>query len=288
MTIAYLNGEYLPLEDARISPLDRGFLYGDGIYEVIPTYNGRFVGFNAHMARMRAGLDALQIRDGLTADVWKTILDRLISENKQQMPDANIGLYLHVSRGADIRRHHAFPEGIPPTVFAYAFPFPAPQPETRAEAVGLQVDLAEDLRWQRCNIKSTSLLGNIMHYQQGHQRGLQETLLYNRDGEITEASSSNVFVVKNKQIMTPPLDHQLLSGITRMLLIESLASQGVEVLQQPISREALLAADEVWLTSSSKEVAPVTEVGGKTIGKGDVGACWQMAIQAYHTNKFIL
>lgn len=288
MTTAYLNGEYLALEDARISPLDRGFLFGDGIYEVIPSYDGKCVGFAAHMARMRNSLDALSINDGLTADDWQTIIDTLIETNRSQMADGNIGLYLHVSRGADVKRHHAYPEAVTPTVFAFAFAIPAPKPDSREQVTPLQTAMAEDLRWQRCHIKSTSLLGNVMHYQQGHESGYQETILYNREREVTEASSCNVFIVKNQHIITPPLDHQLLPGITRALLIASLSKAGIEVSQIPFSIETLLDADEVWLTSSSKEVAPVTHVGGHVIGDGRVGAGWETAIRAFHANKYSL
>lgn len=288
MTIAYLNGEYLALEEARISPLDRGFLFGDGIYEVIPSYDGQCVGFAAHMARMRNSLDALSINDGLSADDWKTIIHSLIEMNRPHMPDGNIGLYLHVSRGADVKRHHAYPDSITPTVFAFAFAIPAPKPDSKEQVVPLQVGMAEDLRWQRCHIKSTSLLGNVMHYQQGHESGYQETILYNREREVTEASSCNVFIVKNQQVFTPPLDHQLLPGITRALLIVSLARAGVEVEQIPFTIDTLLDADEVWLTSSSKEVAPVTHVGGNVIGDGTVGEVWERAIAAFHENKYAL
>ncbi len=288
MTTAFLNGDYLALEDARISPLDRGFLFGDGIYEVIPSYQGRCVGFSAHMARMRRSLDALSINDGLSETDWQAIIDRLLEANQPAMPDGNIGLYLHVSRGADVKRHHAYPDKVTPTIFAFAFEIPAPKPESRDAVTPLKTGLAEDLRWQRCHIKSTSLLGNVMHYQQGHASGYQETILYNRERQVTEASSCNVFMMKNNQVFTPPLDHQLLPGITRALLIASLERAGVTVNQTPFTIDSLLDADEVWLTSSSKEVAPVTEIAGHVIGGGEVGQGWETAIKAYHAHKFQL
>ncbi|MEW9799555.1 aminotransferase class IV [Alteromonas sp. CYL-A6] len=286
MTTAYLNGQYLALSEARISPMDRGFLFGDGIYEVIPSYQGKTVGLNAHLARMKRGLAALSIDPDMDDEAWRTVVATLIEKNRSDIPEGNIGLYLHVSRGADTRRFHAYPTNVTPTVFAFAFAIAPPQPLRRELAKPLFVALEEDLRWQRCHIKSTSLLGNVMHFQQAAASGLHETILFNREQEVTEASSSNVFMVKDGVIYTPPLDNQLLPGITRALVLEALNAGNFTVREQVFSVQALLDADEVWLTSSSKEIAPVGRVGDTIIGDGQPGPVWEAAINAYHRMKF--
>ena len=163
MSIVYLNGEYLPMAEARISPMDRGFLFGDGIYEVIPSYGGKLVGFGPHMDRMQDGLDALEIRLQLNQDEWRQIANTLIERNG----GGNLGIYFHVSRGADVNRNHAYPSTIEATRYAFAFEIPPAPVAEKAAATCYKVSTSEDLRWKRCNIKSTALLGNVMHYQQG-------------------------------------------------------------------------------------------------------------------------
>jgi D-alanine transaminase len=165
MTIAYLNGEFMPLEEARISPMDRGFLFGDGIYEVVPSYDGKMVGFGPHIARMQDGLDAIEIKLGWDEEKFRELCQALMEKNG----NGNLGIYLHVTRGADNKRHHAYPEGIEPTVFGYAFEIPAPPIPERDKIHPYTCSTGDDMRWDRCNIKSISLLGNVMHYQQGHR-----------------------------------------------------------------------------------------------------------------------
>ncbi|GFD67941.1 D-amino acid aminotransferase [Alteromonas sp. KUL106] len=286
MTIAFLNGEYMPLSEAKISPMDRGFLFGDGIYEVIPTYSGHAVGFNGHATRMAQGLEAIEISNPYTAEQWQDILSNLVAKNKTFIESENIGVYFHVSRGTDTKRFHAYPKHIAPTVFGFAFEIAPPQPTVKADVKPFKVALQQDKRWQRCHIKSTSLLGNVMHYQAGVDAGVNETILYNGEGMITEASSCNVFMVKNERIYTPPLNHELLPGVTRAIAIEAFKQAGLVVTETWFTKEDLLEADEVWLTSSSKEVAPVVEVNGKQIGTGKVGDVWEKAIKAYHAYKF--
>lgn len=287
MTIAYLNGEFVPLEQARISPLDRGFLFGDGIYEVIPSYAGKMVGFSQHMARFAKGLAAIEIDYKIDRDEWQTLVQRLIDDNRETLGD-NIGVYLHISRGADTRRYHAYPEGVTPTVFGFAFALSAPVKADRHAHPGASVSLAEDLRWERCHIKSTALLGNVMHFQQSVKEGNAETLLYNHQGEITEASSSNVFIIKDGKAFTPPLDNQLLPGITRMLVLECLKIAGIEVSEEVITVGELLSADEVWITSSGKEILPIVKVGDNQIGDGKVGEIWEKVFSVYSEQKFVL
>lgn len=287
MTIAYLNGEFVPLEQARISPLDRGFLFGDGIYEVIPSYQGKMVGFTQHMSRFANGLAAIEIDFSIDKEAWRALVQRLIDDNRAVLGD-NIGVYLHISRGADTRRFHAYPEGVTPTVFGFAFALSAPAKADRSAHPGASVSLAEDLRWERCHIKSTALLGNIMHFQQSVKEGNAETILYNHQHEITEASSSNVFIVKNGAVFTPPLDNQLLPGITRMLVIECLHLAKFPVSEKVITVDELLAADEVWITSSGKEMLPIVSVAGQQISDGKVGAVWEQVFAIYSEQKFVL
>ena len=286
MTIAFLNGEFMPLSEAKISPMDRGFLFGDGIYEVIPTYHGKAVGMTGHLSRMRDGLAAISITNPYSAQQWQQNLDGLIDANASHFPSGNIGVYFHISRGTDTKRYHAYPQNITPTVFGFAFEIAPSQPLEAANVKPFKVALEEDKRWQRCHIKSTSLLGNVMHFQAGVDSGVQETILHNSDGIITEASSCNVFMVKDNAIFTPPLDNQLLPGITRQIALEAFNRAGLAVEEKWFTKEDLFNADEVWLTSSSKEIAPVVEVDGKTIGSGEVGQMWEKAIKAYHNYKF--
>ncbi|MFU8765463.1 MAG: aminotransferase class IV, partial [Haliea sp.] len=160
MSIVYLNGDYLPMSEARISPMDRGFLFGDGIYEVVPSYAGKLVGFGPHMQRMQQGLDAIEIKLRVDESHWRGIAEALINRNGH----GNLGIYFHVSRGADIRRNHAYPDNVAPTLYAFAFEIPPAPVADKASATCYRVSSAEDLRWRRCNIKSTALLGNVMHY----------------------------------------------------------------------------------------------------------------------------
>jgi len=271
------------MSEARISPMDRGFLFGDGIYEVIPAYDGKLVGFTPHLARMQDGLDAIEIQLHLDHGKWRDIAAQLIARNG----GGNLGLYFHVSRGADTKRHHAYPVGITPTVFAFAYQIPpAPTPDKRA-ATPYTVATAKDLRWQRCNIKSTSLLGNVMHYQKGYAGGHDETILYNQKGELTEAAACNVYVVKNGIVATPLLDEQKLPGITRYMLLEILRRNGtITVEERVVMLDELQHADEVWLSSSSKEIVPVIAIDGHPVADGSIGDVWLAAQTLYTAHKF--
>jgi D-alanine transaminase len=280
--IIFLDGQFMPMSEAKISPMDRGFLFGDGIYEVVPSYNTKLVGFGLHIKRMQNGLDAIGIHLHMGVDDWRDIAQNLIEKNGE----GNLGLYFHVSRGADMKRFHAFPANIQPTVFAYAFKIPAAPIADKLHVKQYSVTSTEDLRWKRCQIKSTSLLGNVMHFQQGQEAGVDETILYNQRDELTEASACNVFIVKNEVVITPPLDNQLLPGITRNMLLDILRKDGtLQVQERVISMSEVLAADELWLTSSSKEIAPVVELDGQPVGNGTVGDIWQLAQYLYSANK---
>ncbi|MEJ6743826.1 MAG: D-amino acid aminotransferase [Porticoccaceae bacterium] len=283
MSIAYLDGAYLPIEEAKISPLDRGFLFGDGVYEVVPSYAGTMVGFAPHIARMQDGLAAIGMTLDWSESDWAELCNRLISENGT----GNLGLYLHVSRGADTRRFHAFPKNVNPTVFAFTFEIAPPPVADKALAHGYHVATAKDLRWRRCHIKSTALLGNVLHFQQGYESNCDETILYNSNNELTEASACNAFIVKDGVVITPPLDNQLLPGITRHIVLDILRKDGaIKVEERVVTMDEVNNADEVWITSSSKEIAPVTQIDGVPVGDGQVGDVWLAAQTLYSANKF--
>jgi len=286
MTTVYLNGQFMPAAEAKISPMDRGFLFGDGIYEVIPSYNGRFVGFKPHIARMQDGLAQLSIDPGLSLADWQTLCQRLLTDNRETNGE-NQAVYIQVSRGTDTKRNHAFPANIKATVFAYAFPI-APEPiADKSKATTFNVVTGQDLRWQRCHIKSTSLLGNVLHYQQGYASGAQEILLFDKDGNLTEGAAVNVFVIKDGVIATPPLTNKLLPGITRLLLLNILRKHSsITVEERDISEQEVFAADEIWLTSSSKEIAPVLKVNEHTVGTGEVGDVWLASQQLFSAHKY--
>ena len=283
MTTAFLNGDYMALDEARISPMDRGFLFGDGIYEVIPVHDGKPIGFSLHIDRMKKGLSAVEINLDWSHDQWRDICDKLVDKNGA----GNLAVYLHVSRGADTKRHHAYPKGITPTVFGFASELAASLKSGRTAVTPLKISSAEDKRWRRCDIKSTALLGNIIHFQKGQAEGNDETLLFNAAGELTEGSATNVFVVKDGVITTPPLDHQVLPGVTRLMLLDMLRKDGsVPVEERVVTMEEARQADEIWLTSSTKEVAPVVQLDGKPVGSGEAGPVWAIAHRLFTDKKF--
>ena len=279
----FLNGGFVDADKASISPMDRGFLFGDGIYEVIPTYSSKPVGLGLHLARMNEGLKAVGIEYQADEAQWRKVIGDLV---KQTDSDSQ-AVYIHISRGADKKRFHAYPKGVQPTVFAYAFDIAPSQDLQSKHTKTYHVTLAEDLRWQRCHIKSTSLLGNVMHFQQGQEAGKDEVILYNQQNEVTEAAACNVFIVKDGRIATPPLDNHLLPGITRRIAIDALQKYtALPVDERAVSLDELNEADEVWITSSSKELGPVLSIDDRKVGNGKPGKIWREAQEAYNKHKF--
>lgn len=273
MNTVFLNGEFMPADQAKISPMDRGFLFGDGVYEVVPSYQGKYIGFGPHIARMFLGLSTIEIELGYCESELRAICDRLIKENENDDNKGNLGVYIQVSRGVEAKRYHAYTNSSKPTLFIHTFAI-APAPSIDAPKT-YRVNLTQDLRWQRCDIKTTSLLGNVMHFQQGYANGYDENILFDQDNNITEASSSNVFIVKDGVIKTPKLDNHKLAGITRLMLLDILAKHSdFDVEETVISQAELLAADEVWLTSATKQVGAVVEVAGTLINNGEIGPVW--------------
>lgn len=260
----YLNGQYLPLDQARISPLDRGFLFGDGAYEVIPVYSRRPFRLAEHLARLQRTLDGILIANPLTAAEWSAVVTRLIADS----PDEDQSIYLHVSRGADVKRDHVFPPGITATVFAMAFPLKTAAPELLTE--GIACVSAVDNRWLHCDLKCTALLGNVLLRQQAVAAGCVETILF-RDGLLTEGSASNVFVVKDGVLLAPPPSHLMLTGITYDIVIELARQHGQALAIRDITEAEVRDADELWISSSTKEVLPVTTLDGQPIADGRPG-----------------
>ena len=283
MTIAYLNNEFVPLEDARVSPMDRGFLFGDGIYEVIPSYGGRLVGAHLHLKRLERGLREVQMDIPWTRDDLLDIFEELLTRNG----NGNLGIYLQITRGVTPKRGHAFPDVSKPTFFAYAFDIPAPPDGNVDSATLWTVSTGEDLRWQRCHIKSTSLLGNVLHMMEGINAGASEILLFDQDDFLTEAAACNVFIVEGSVIRTPALDQHKLAGITRDMTIATLRQYSdFEVRVEPVSRADVLKADEVWLSSSTKEIAPVIAIDGRVVGDGGAGPVWAAAQTLLAQHRF--
>ena len=283
MSIAFLNDSYMPITEAKISPMDRGFLFGDGIYEVIPSYEGKLLGFNGHIKRMQEGLAGIGLGLQWTHEDWETLCTKLASENGS----GNLGIYLQVSRGADSKRYHAFPQDVAPTIFGFTFDIPASPVANKETAKRYTVSTSQDLRWQRCHIKSTALLGNVLHFQEGYSQGNDETLLYNDKNELTEASACNAFIVKESVVITPPLDNQLLPGITRNMLVDILREDGsIRVEERPVTMDEVRAADEVWITSSTKEIGAVVSVDGVPVGDGQIGDIWLAAQTLFTQHKY--
>ena len=281
MSVVYLNGDYMPIEEARISPLDRGFLFGDGIYEFIPTYSGRAIGFEYHIDRMLTGLKNISVN--IAELDWHTIVESLLNKNEA----GNVGVYIQVSRGADTKRTHNFPKDVAPTVFIMIQKIAALVEPNIKTAKGFSLVSSLDRRWDNCHIKSTSLLGNVMHFQHGYENKVDETLLYNEKEELTECSACNVFIIKDDQICTPILDNQILPGVTRRILIEAINSDpSLKFTERVVTLQEAKNADELWITSSTKQIAPVTQLNGLPIGTGQVGAVWQKCQELYDGIKF--
>ena len=264
-SIAYINGEFLPLSDVHISPLDRGFVFGDGVYEVIPVYNGIAFRLDEHLQRLDDSLRAIRMTNPYPRQTWQTLLEQLIEKNQ----GGNQSLYLQVTRGV-AERDHAFPQHSKATVFAMSKPLPASK-QSPVKAITL-----DDIRWQYCHIKSTALLANLLLRQQAIEAGCDEAILL-RDGLLTEGAASNVFVVSNNQILTPKKDHRILPGVTRDIVVELAQTHKLAILETDVSESTLTNADEIWLSSSTKEIAPVIELNGEAVGSGQAGpVCRQM------------
>jgi D-alanine transaminase len=277
MSMAYLNGEYLPLEECKVSVLDRGFIFGDAIYELIPVYNSKPFCLEAHLERLARSLDQIKISNPHSKDGWKQIINTLIEQSGLNQ----LSVYLQVTRGV-AKRDHAFPANILPTVFGMTSAWPAVNPDMYAK--GLSAVTVEDMRWDRCDIKVTSLLANVMKKQQAVECNADEAILI-RGGDVLEGSATNVFIVKSGQVMTAPKNNLILPGITRDVVVNVLNENNIPLLEQAPTLKQLQQADEVWITSSTKECAPVTIVDSNQVGSGKPGELWHQVYKLFQERK---
>ncbi|MEI7967475.1 MAG: D-amino acid aminotransferase [Betaproteobacteria bacterium] len=275
----YLNGEFLPLEEARIPVLDRGFIFGDGVYEVIPTYDRRPFRLAGHLARLGRSLDAIRIGNPHPDDEWARLIAELVS--RQQDNDQSI--YIQVTRGV-ARRDHAFPRDISPTVFMMASRLNLPGPELVAG--GVVGVTATDNRWFRCDIKSTALLANVLLRQFAVDHGAAEAVLL-RNGFLTEGSASNIFVVRDGRIATPAKNHLNLPGITADAILDLAQAHAFPLEQRDVHETEVRAADELWLASSTREVLAITTLDGRPVGTGRPGPVFRRmhALFQAHTRE---
>jgi D-alanine transaminase len=275
--IVYLNGKYLPISQAHVSVLDRGFIYGDGVYELVPVYQREPFRLPQHLARLQRSLDGVGMANPHTNAQWESILRELVA--RQSFADQ--GVYLQVTRGA-AKRDHSFPKGVAPTVFMMSNPLPLPTREQVDN--GVAVVTADDNRWHRCDLKTISLLGNVLMRQLATEQGAAETVMF-RDGFLTEASASNVLVVIGGTIVVPPKDNHILPGITYDAAIEFAREAGKPLEIRPVSKAETLAADEMWLSTSTKEVLAITTVDGKPFAGGKPGPAFRKMWAYFQTKK---
>ena len=278
MTI-YLNGQYMPIEDAEISVLDRGFIFGDGVYEVIPVYSRKPFRLEEHLRRLQHSLDGIRLANPHGNAEWARIIDELVARNAGE----DQYLYLHITRGV-ARRDHAFPNPpVNPTVFMMSNLLPAPPAELLRS--GIACITAPDNRWLRCDIKAIALLPNVLLRQMAVDAGCAETILIRNNEFMTEGAASNIFVVKNGTLLAPPKDNLMLPGITYDVILEIAAADGIPHEVRRIAAAEVFAADELLLTSSTREVLAITQLDGKPVGNGKPGAMFAKLHRLYQNFK---
>lgn len=283
-SIAFLNGDYLPLNEAKISVLDRGFLFADGIYEVIPVYQGKVFRLEQHLDRLEFSLAETRIDTPVTRAELTEIINNLVTKNGA----GNLSIYLQITRGTAPIRNHAFPDESPtPTLFLMCSPISTPAASNIETTKGYKAITATDIRWVRCDIKSVSLLPNILLRQQAEEQGAAEAILL-RDGIVTEGSASNLFLVTAGKILTPPKSHHILGGITRDLIIELAHENDLPLEETEISEAQLRSADEIWCSSSTKEIIPIVQLDDAPVGQGFVGEVWKQVANIYNAFKLSL
>lgn len=273
----YLNGEFMPLEQARVPVLDRGFIFGDGVYEVIPVYSRHPFRLGEHLRRLQHSLDGIRLKNPRTGPEWRELIGQVIARN----PDEDQSLYLQVTRGV-AKRDHAFPAGVAPTVFMMSSPLVTPPPELLR--TGVAAVTATDNRWLRCDIKAIALLPNVLLRQAAVDAGAVETVLL-RDGFLTEGAASNIFVVSAGLLLAPPKSHLMLPGITYDVVLELAAAGGIPREVREVSELEVRMAEELWMTSSTKEVLAITTLDGKPVGAGKPGPLFERMHRLYQEYK---
>jgi D-alanine transaminase len=272
----YFNGQWVAPDEAKISAFDRGFLFGDGVYEVIPAFNRHLFGAEAHLDRLTRSLEQIEIQDPLTRVQWMDVLSRLVSE----CPGDDVSIYIQVTRGAPAKRDHAYPNPpVTPTVLASASVITPLSPEIRLR--GAKAITVPDLRWGRCDIKSVNLLPNIMARQQAANAGAIEAIMV-REGIALEGAASNLFAVINGELLTAPLGPHILGGVTRNRLVDMVREQRlIPLLESPIPFDRLFDATEVFMTSSTRDLLPITRINEHVVGTGEVGPIWTELTKAF-------
>ena len=275
---AYVNGAFVPVTEARVSVLDRGFLFADGVYEVIPAYGGKPFALPQHLTRLTRSLKELQIANPHSDAEWTELALRLMEHNG----GGDCMIYFQITRGAPAKRGHAFPVNVTPTVVGLCNPLPVPGETALRD--GVAAITRPDLRWGRCDIKSIALLPNILASQFANEQSCNEAILH-RDGRVTEGASSNVWAVLGTSVVTPSKGPEILAGITRDVLLEALRAAKVPVQERRLTLNELRSADEIWLTSSTREVLPVTKLDGDPVGSRKPGALWKKAYALFQERK---
>jgi len=278
--LVYLNGKFILKSEAFISVMDRGFLFGDGVYEVFPVYNGLILGLESHLKRLQKGLDAINIVNPYDKKGWISIINKLISYHQENRKQA---IYLQISRGCDDDRKHTHGK-LEPTVYMQSSPFKS---QTKDDLlIGSDAITRDDTRWSQCDTKATSLLANIMFAQEAKNHGVEEVILI-RDGIVTECSSSNLFLVKNNSVYTHPKGPYILPGITREIAIDCAKYCDIEVKEVTFNKDSLMDADEVWISSSTREIVPINRIDNSLINNGKVGEIWSLIYDRYQAIKSI-
>jgi len=278
--LVYLNGKFILKSEAFISVMDRGFLFGDGVYEVFPVYNGLILGLESHLKRLQKGLDAINIVNPYDKKGWISIINKLISYHRENSKQA---IYLQISRGCDDDRKHTHGK-LEPTVYMQSSPFKS---QTKDDLlIGSDAITRDDTRWSQCDTKATSLLANIMFAQEAKNHGVEEVILI-RDGIVTECSSSNLFLVKDNSVYTHPKGPYILPGITREIAIDCAKYCDIEVKEVTFDKDSLMDADEVWISSSTREIVPIKRIDNSLINNGKVGEIWSLIYDRYQAIKSI-
>lgn len=272
---AYLNGEFLPISKAHLSPLDRGFLLGDGVYEVIPVYYKKLFHLEPHLHRLQQSLKGIRMNSPLSVSEWESILNTLIEKNQEE----HQWVYLQISRGVDPIRTHKIPASCSPTIFATSYPNPLKSKQEQAQ--GLKTLGVKDIRWKYCHIKTTSRLAYILMYQEAMDAGCDEAIIFH-NGFALEGAVSNIFIVRHGVIITPPKSNQLLSGITRDYILSLAEKHKIPYRETKITERDLSKADELWITSSTRGVHPAIEFNGQPVGKGVAGPMWEKMFDLFY------
>ena len=279
MNIFYLNGQYIPKEKAKVSVLDRGFLFGDGIYEVIPVYHKKPIGIDLHLKRLTKSLTYVDIQLSYSMDEWKSIFQQLAQIN--HLNNEIFSFYIQITRGAAEERLHEYPDSLTPTVLVYCKKLRLYDQETLEQ--GLKAIVVSDDRRKNCHVKSINLLPNVLAYQKAFKENATEAILI-KQGNAIEASNSNLFIVKNNTLITPPLSPHILAGVTRHIVLELAKKSDIQCVERDIKKEELYAADEIWVTGSTKEICPITQLNDWSLNTS-AGPVWHTINELYQIYK---